>query len=95
MNEEKHYDIDFNDYSFNDMPGTFTYRLRKKRMAKSGNMTLFVDCDNGAKHMITLFPDNNFHGMLSVEPEAVISVEFVCSKNGRIYAKSITVKENA
>jgi len=86
------YDIDFKDYSFNEEPGVFSYRLQKKLKSKSGRMSIFVEGAGGVKHQITLYPDSNFLGVESVSEGTKISVEFVCSKNGKIYAKSIKVE---
>ena len=92
QNNDTHYDIDFRDYSFNEQPGIFSYRLQKKLKSKNGRMSIFVEGANGVKHQITLYPDSNFLGVEGVSEGAKISVEFVCSKNGKIYAKSITVE---
>ena len=90
---DTHYDVDFTEYTFNNSPGVYTYRLRKKLKSRTGRMSIFVDGKNGVKHQITLYPDSNFLGAAGISEGAVITVEFVVSKNGKVYAKSITVEE--
>ena len=92
-NSDTRYDVDFSEYHFNDHPGVFTYKLHKKLKTKNGNMSIFVQSVNGEKHQITLFPDSHFLGMKNVKVGSTIRVEFVVSKNGKVYAKSIEVKE--
>ena len=86
------YDIVFSDYHFNNNPGIFTCKLQKKLKTKNGNMSIFVQTANGDKIQITLFPDNNFLGIDDISVGEKIKVEFVVSRNNRVYAKSISAE---
>lgn len=90
-NTDGSYEVNFEDYKYNNVPGSFIYRLRRKQMNHTGNMTLFLDGQNGVKHRGMVYPDRKFLGMKDINPGAKLKVDYVQSSTGSIYIRTIQV----